>query len=146
MTLLTLARLWAKVTESAHAHSGLPCWLWTAAPGPDGYGRFRYGRRKVSAHRLVYEIMIGPIPPGLQLDHLCRTRLCVNPWHLDPVTPKVNTARGQLITRQLMKTQCPAGHAYTGPNLYITPSGARACKICRATQDRAHRASKQAPK
>ena len=72
------------------------CWEWTAATGGKGYG---YGwcsndKRMKGAHRLIWELLVGPIPEGLTLDHLCRNKLCVNPDHLEPVTHQVNILRG----------------------------------------------------
>jgi hypothetical protein len=68
------------------------CWLWTAGLDPDGYGKFRAPGEQ-SAYRWSYTYHVGPIPEGLELDHLCRVRRCVNPWHLDPVTRLVNILR-----------------------------------------------------
>ena len=70
------------------------CWLWVAMLGSGGYGRFKVGNKNVYAHRLSYEHHVGAIPEGLDLDHLCRTRCCVNPTHLEPVTRKENIRRG----------------------------------------------------
>lgn len=81
-------RFWARVDV------GL-CWHWTGADSHE-YGRFRLGGRSVSAHRWAFESLVGPIGEGLELDHLCRNRRCVNPDHLEPVTPAENTRRAQL--------------------------------------------------
>ena len=70
------------------------CWVWTASIRPNGYGEFRCNGRLTRAHRFAYEQMVGPVPEGLQLDHLCRNRACVNPEHLEPVTGSVNVQRG----------------------------------------------------
>jgi len=105
------------------------CWLWTAAvknhtPGRD-YGAIHYAQRQQSAHRVVYELCVGPIPEGLQIDHLCRTPRCVNPSHLEPVTSKENARRGIWG----MKTHCPQGHPYDEANTY-THGGKRFCRKC----------------
>lgn len=71
-----------------------PCWIWQLTLTQDGYGRASKGRNPISAHRKYYEKYVGPIPKGLVLDHLCRVRCCVNPEHLEPVTPIENTRRG----------------------------------------------------
>lgn len=70
-----------------------PCWEWQGAKWPSGYGMIRFGSRRLLAHRVTYERMVGPIPDGLVLDHLCRNTSCVNPEHLDPVTVAVNNQR-----------------------------------------------------
>ena len=79
-------RFWRHVDDTG------TCWVWTASIRPDGYGEFRAGRL-VKAHRFAYEHLIGPVPDGLHLDHLCRNRACVNPEHLDPVPNAVNIRR-----------------------------------------------------
>jgi hypothetical protein len=109
------------------------CWLWTAVVSNDGYGQFGVGNRATGfrmakAHRVSYELFVGPIPEGLQLDHLCRVRCCVNPRHLEPVNNRENALRG---TR--LKQHCPKGHEYSGANLYVNPNtGHRFCKQCMA--------------
>lgn len=128
-------RFWAKVNKNGPLpdfapHLG-PCWLWTGATFPrGGYGQFR-GRagKTVRAHRFSYEFVIGPIPTGLQLDHLCRVHHCVNPAHLEPVTNRENILRGVLWCSA--KTHCSAGHEYSVTNTYIRPNGHRVCKICK---------------
>lgn len=104
------------------------CWLWTGARSSNGYGAVSIGGRVVGAHRAVYELLAGPIPAGLQLDHLCRVRRCVNPAHLEPVTARENQLRGV----HGLKTHCPAGHPYDEENTYIHPGrGVRDCRLCR---------------
>jgi len=96
-------RFWAKVriaSVPAHRPDLGPCWEWTACRDRCGYGRFSIGsrrdgnRRLVQAHRFVYETLIGPIPGGLESDHLCRNYPCVNAAHLEPVTHTLNVQRG----------------------------------------------------
>jgi hypothetical protein len=83
------------------------------------------------AHRLYYELEKGPIPKGLTLDHLCRVRCCVNPDHLEPVTPVENVMRGEsFFAKQARRTHCPQGHEYIGRNLMITRRGERKCRAC----------------
>ncbi len=102
------------------------CWLWIAASAR-GYGRVDVNGKLSQAHRVVYEILRGPIPDGLQLDHLCRVRCCVNPDHLEPVTLAENVRRGIYLT-----TICKRGHKWTPENTYIVPqTGARQCRTCR---------------
>lgn len=87
-TPTTEKRFWAKVDVG-------DCWEWTATRHPQGHGMFTPPQSNpVYAHRFAYELLVGPIPPGLTLDHLCRNRGCVNPDHLQPVTQRVNVLRG----------------------------------------------------
>lgn len=108
-----------------------PCWILSGAQR-NGYAVIRYGGRVVQAHRLAYEVYVGPIPEGLQLDHLCRQRACANPAHLEPVTPRENTLRGESISAGYAKrTHCKHGHELTSENVYTYPTGnARACRTC----------------
>lgn len=118
------------------------CWLWIGS-GTRGYGMFRLGstldgtRRRLYAHRLAYEWLVGPIPDGLEVDHKCRVRACVNPAHLEPVTRHENMRRALPYRTpfprhwQSTKTQCPRGHAYDVLRRR-GPSGAlyRMCRSC----------------
>ncbi len=125
-------RFWSKVARRGD------CWEWVAGKNDDGYGSFWSGERTVRAHRWAYEHMVGPIPAGLALDHLCRNRACVNPEHLDPVPPLVNTRRGvpgaYMRERATQITHCPKGHEYTPDNTTRTRSAqgrwGRRCKAC----------------
>lgn len=119
-------RFWAKVDTSGE------CWLWTAYCDPAGYGRFAMSRSTGTgyAHRIAYELTIGPIPEGLELDHLCRNRGCVRPSHLEPVTTKVNSMRSTSpIAANALKTHCPQGHAYDEENTR-RHNGRRDCRAC----------------
>lgn len=127
-------RFWEKVDKD----SAGGCWLWKAARR-NGYGHFGIsGRTTAYAHRLSYEWLIGPIPEGLQIDHLCRNKLCVNPEHLEAVTQEVNTQRAHEGKR---KSHCPHGHEYTAENTYTQPAdGAQVCLTCRRSASRRYRA------
>lgn len=124
-----LDRFEAKV--SPEPNSG--CHIWTAQL-LGGYGQFWFNGRMMPAHRYAYEATVGPIPEGLQIDHLCRVRCCVNPAHLEPVTQLENIRRGTVgavnRARHLAKTHCKRGHPLEGSNLYPQPSGSRQCRIC----------------
>lgn len=111
------------------------CWLWLGKPASTGYGQIGYGARKTrivrNPHRVIYELLVGDIPEGLQLDHLCRNRLCVNPNHLEPVTQKENLLRGDTIpAKNKAKTHCIRGHEFTEENTYRYGSNQRRCKTC----------------
>lgn len=128
-------RFWAKVDASGD------CWLWTGARKSEGYGSFsiRHGD-SVYAHRFAYQQLVGPIPAGLQLDHLCRVRNCVNPDHLEPVERKVNILRGQSPAAiHARKSTCRNGHPFDA----VGATGNRRCLTCeRASYDPAKRAAK----
>ena len=106
------------------------CWLWEAPNDGDGYGQMSIGGKHVRVHRFAYELLVGPIPPGLQLDHLCRVRACVNPMHLEPVTSRENSMRGDAVqARNAAKSHCVNGHEFTAANTY-TAKGYRECRAC----------------
>lgn len=105
------------------------CWEWTGALDKTGYGAFKAAGKKVSAHRWGYEHFVGPVPEGLDIDHLCRIRKCVNTAHLEPVTRSVNARRGFSARPRL--THCSHGHAYTETNTYHDQRGYRECRTCR---------------
>lgn len=122
----TLVRFLSKVDKAND------CWLWTAALLKTGYGRFKKDGKTKLAHRVSYELLVGPIPDGLTLDHLCRERRCVNPAHLEPVTAKVNVLRGETITaHNARKEQCIRGHLLRGDNLFVRRDGHRLCRHCK---------------
>ena len=127
-------RFWAKVNKTE------TCWEWTANNTRGGYGNFMPANGVArSAHRYSYEISVGPIPAGLDIDHLCRNRSCVNPAHLEVVTTAENVRRGNVGRRNATKAACPAGHLFAGPNLYVTPTGRRQCRACKRDQLRSFR-------
>lgn len=122
------------------------CWFWLGAPNAAGYGTLKVDGQTVAAHRFAYEWLIGPIPDGLQLDHLCRVRRCVNPTHLEPVTSRDNSLRGDtLAARQSAQTHCIHGHALSGDNLRFN-GGKRVCRTCNAQRARKWRSDTGRPK
>ena len=134
-------RFWAKVDLSAPGG----CWVWTAGKTSRGYGSFKLAARQVPAHRVAYESLVGPVPPGRELDHLCRVRACVNPAHMEPVTHRENVLRGAgLAALHATKTKCPEGHPYDEANTYVNPNGGRECRSCRRDTDRRRRARQRA--
>jgi hypothetical protein len=121
----------------AHADIGDGCWNWNGNVGSNGYGRIRREKRELLAHRVAYEFHVGDIPEGLQIDHLCRNRVCVNPDHLEPVSPRENVLRGEGITAlNARKTHCKHGHPFSESNTHITSEGDRECRTCRAENTR----------
>ena len=120
-------RFWSKVQKQDDG-----CWIWNGAHNNYGYGRVYKDGRCLSAHRVAYEIAEGPVPPGLDLDHLCRVRDCVNPAHLEPVSRKENLLRGETIpASNSQKTHCPEGHRLSLDNLVKSAyPRRRQCRIC----------------
>lgn len=117
------------------------CWIWTGAKTGHGYGKILTFRSIRVAHRVLYEALVGPVPDGMELDHLCRTPACVRPDHLEPVTHSVN------ISRAVSKTHCPQGHPYDSANTYLYERAGgvmRLCKRCQYDRNKQRRLARQA--
>ena len=148
----TYAGLPARFTAKINLSSETDCWIWVGSRNQHGYGQFKVGsrtdgtRRSVRAHRFAYEVLVGRIPEGLTIDHLCRVTSCVNPAHMEPVTARENILRSPVAwpKLQLAKTHCPQGHPYAGDNLYVNPAGKRVCRACTVSAKRRYRSRKSA--
>ena len=141
------ARFWAKVNKDGPVPLNRPdlgpCWLWTAGLGGNGYGRFRANKRMTYAHRFAYELLVGPVPEGAELDHLCRVRHCTRYDHLEPVPHQVNSARGNPGKQERERTHCPQGHPYDEENTRWDRRGERRCRTCHRMRCRERYARKK---
>lgn len=107
------------------------CWRWTGAKDQDGYGSIWWEKRKQRVHRVVWQMLVGPIPNTLQIDHLCRVRSCANPDHLDVVSRRTNHRRSPFYGG----SHCPKGHPYDEANTYWL-AGERSCRTCHRERQR----------
>lgn len=138
MTDQVLERFWDKVEVQPNG-----CWLWKGTKDKDGYGKFTIKYVTIRSHRFAYEVNKGQIPEGMQIDHLCRNHDCVNPDHMEVVSPRENTLRGDgLAAVNSKKTHCPKGHEYTSNNTYFW-KGERYCKECVRTSSREYQRQKR---
>lgn len=108
------------------------CWLWHGATGSNGYGQMQFEMRRQQAHRVAYQLFIGPIPRNLTLDHICRRITCVNPYHVRPMTMAENSRIGNRFTA---RTACHQGHPYSPENTMLY-RGYRICRTCKREKDR----------
>ena len=121
-------RLWESVDACG------VCWEWNGSKQAGGYGQISRGHTEtLLVHRLSWEILVGPIPDGLQLDHLCRNKTCVNPDHLEPVTFQENLRRGAPINAELLRrrTHCVHGHPLSGDNIRIRSNRGKRERVCK---------------
>jgi HNH endonuclease len=144
------ARFWVKVNKNGPIPQRRPelgpCWLWTASVNAKrgGYGQFNLNGRTRRAHQVSYELGVGPVPDGAELDHLCRVTNCVNWHHLEAVTHRVNFLRGEHPTAVSVRTgSCWRGHELTPANT-ITRHGKRECRTCDNAGQRRNHAKRRA--
>lgn len=121
---------------------GPGCWMWKGSLN-NGYGSLSAGSRtdhsrgKIPAHVISYELHIGRVPEGAEIDHACRNRACVNPEHLEAVPRRVNILRGEsIVAKNARKTHCPKGHPYDDQNTVRSKDGSRSCRACRRERQR----------
>lgn len=135
---MTPERFYARLQDT---ESG--CVEWQGPVDRDGYGRIRFGGCSTHAHRVAWELANGPVPDGLQIDHLCRNKVCCNPEHLDTVTMQENVRRGRLARGAAQyATHCKHGHAFTPENTYRR-AGRRSCRACNAAAVRRYQLRKR---
>jgi hypothetical protein len=127
------ALFWSKVERKADS-----CWIWRSGRSDTGYGTFSVKRRSYNAHRIAWMLAYGEIPHGKWVDHLCRVRSCVNPLHLELVTPRENIMRGHSPNVVNSRNNiCHLGHELTPENSYIRPGGSsRQCRICQRLREK----------
>ena len=134
-----MTNLNARLLEKSIPEPNSGCWLWIGHLSKNGYGKLRVKNNSrwqtQYAHRISYQTFVCEIPNGLDLDHICRVRSCINPAHLEPVSRSTNLARSPLMNRQKIKTSCPKGHIYSGVNL----RGQRICHECQRIAQQRYR-------
>jgi len=135
MSAPLMDRIWARTKQDGD------CLVWTGTKtcrGSDGYGRIKVAGKSKLAHRVVYELLIGPVPAGLTLDHLCRNRLCVKPAHLEPVSFRENCLRGVGVSAIHARLKhCKHGHPFSPENTAYEEGGRyRRCIICKRETNR----------
>lgn len=134
--MLTVDALPSRLAEKVRPEG--QCWTWTAHVTENGYGQVWWDGKARRPHRVSYELLVGPIPDGLTIDHLCRNRLCINPAHLEPVTDQENKRRWSRLV-----THCPRQHEYRPENTRVDARGFRSCTTCHNEKKRERRAARR---
>jgi hypothetical protein len=135
-----------RVLETIDKDPVSDCWLWLGLVTHLGYGVFKVNGKRRVVHHWLYEHVNGVLDEGLELDHLCRTRRCCNPQHLEPVTHRENVRRGSVGKYLRIKIYCRHGHLYEGNNIYVCPKGHRQCRECRRLANIKSQANRRNPK
>jgi len=126
-----MQRFWDKVNKNGAIPKKCPdlgpCWIWLSN-SRGGYGLFKIKQKNKQAHRVAYELLIGPLSQNDDLHHICEVKICCNPYHMQKVRPINHPGAGPEFQRS--KTHCPRGHEYTVENTYVFGNNFRACRIC----------------
>lgn len=138
--VLRVNRLIERSWKYIHPEPNSGCWLWAGSVDKDGYGKM-FGRPMLYMHREFYALAKGPIPPGMVIDHLCRTPACCNPEHLEAVTRKTNTRRGRVPRAA---GRCKNGHVVAIRGLYTRSDGYTSCRRCVSEAQKRYQARKRA--
>jgi hypothetical protein len=147
---LTFSQFLRFLTKIEDYSDSSKCWIWKGSRSIGGYGQVGINHHsrhepgtRLMAHRVSYTVLIGEIPEGKVIDHRCRVRACVNPWHMEVVTQKENTLRGDTGKHHKIKTHCPKGHEFTTANTYHNWHGGRFCRKCAIERARVHKQKKK---
>lgn len=129
---------------STHTETKGECHVWTGFCGNNGYGYYRTADANLLAHRMAFELLVGPIPAGHELHHICETPACVNPAHLKPVTRSEHWRIGNSPSAtRARQTHCKRGHIFSPENTYARPNGQRRCRKCHSIDEYARQEKEQ---
>jgi hypothetical protein len=140
-------KILANIVEQVHPDLDTPCWIWTRFINHDGYGVVWWRTTLYQLKRVSYTNFVGPIPEGMEIDHLCKVRACGQPAHLQPVLHLENFARSDNVSAFVARTgMCQRGHLMEGDNIKIQGNGHRVCRTCRNISKRDYSARNRATK